>query len=455
MSEYSYVRDKLIDARAAPPSSTGVWGWIRANLFNGPVNTVLTLLAAYVIYVVAWPLIDFVFVNGVWTGADRTACTTGVQGGIQPDGWFGGCWTYVHAYFAQFMYGPYPFEDRWRVNITAVLLVFALIAVLVPKLPFKNWALLYAAFVFPVAAIVLLTGGHFELGGFFFGASGLIGLGGDPAFFVDLAIVAAIAVAIGVFAARATGSEVRGMVVSILAVFAVIAVIVAIFAVNFGLERVETGRWGGLLVTMVLSVTGIAVSLPLGVVLALGRRSQMPVVRTLSVIFIEFWRGVPLITVLFMSSVMLPLFLPEDTDFDKLLRALIGVALFASAYMAEVVRGGLQAMPRGQYEGAMALGLTYWQMMRMIILPQALKMVIPGIVSTFIGLFKDTTLVLIIGLFDFLGMIQSSFANPKWASPVQALTGYAFAAFTYWIFTFSMSRYSIYTEKRLHTGHKR
>ncbi|MCB1940346.1 MAG: amino acid ABC transporter permease, partial [Rhodocyclaceae bacterium] len=150
-----------------------------------------------------------------------------------------------------------------------------------------------------------------------------------------------------------------------------------------------------------------------------------------------------------------PLFLPADTDFDKLLRALIGVALFSSAYMAEVVRGGLQAIPRGQYEGAMALGLTFWQMMRMIILPQALKLVIPGIVSTFIGLFKDTTLVLIIGLFDFLGQIQSSFANPNWASPVQALSGYLFAAFTYWIFTFSMSRYSIYTEQRLHTGHKR
>ena len=217
----------------------------------------------------------------------------------------------------------------------------------------------------------------------------------------------------------------------------------------------ETSRWGGLLVTMVIAVTGIVASLPLGIVLALGRRSDMPIVRLLSVVFIEFWRGVPLITVLFMSSVMLPLFLPEGVDFDKLLRALVGVALFAAAYMAEVIRGGLQAIPKGQYEAAMALGLPYWLMMRMIILPQALKLVIPGIVNNFIGLFKDTTLVLIIGLFDFLGMIQSSFSDAKWSSPVQSLSGYLFAAFVYWIFCFGMSRYSIFMERRLDTGHRR
>ena len=171
-------------------------------------------------------------------------------------------------------------------------------------------------------------------------------------------------------------------------------------------------------------------------------------------IFIEFWRGVPLITVLFMSSVMLPLFLPEGVHFDKLLRALIGVAMFSAAYMAEVVRGGLQAIPKGQYEGAMALGLGFWQMMRMIILPQALTLVIPGIVNTFIGLFKDTTLVLIIGLFDFLGQIQSSFTDPTWSSPVQSSSGYLFAAFIYFVFCFGMSRYSAYMERRLDTGHK-
>ena len=222
-----------------------------------------------------------------------------------------------------------------------------------------------------------------------------------------------------------------------------------------GLETIETTRWGGLLLTLVIAITGIVISLPLGVLLALGRRSSMPVVRLLSIIFIEFWRGVPLITVLFMSSVMLPLFLPEGVTLDKVIRPLIGVALFAAAYMAEVVRGGLQAIPKGQYEGAMALGLTYWRMMRLIILPQALKMVIPGIVNTFIGLFKDTSLVSIIGLFDLLGVAQAALTDAKWASPVAAPTIYLFLALVYFFFCFGMSRYSIFMENYLHTGHKR
>ena len=221
-----------------------------------------------------------------------------------------------------------------------------------------------------------------------------------------------------------------------------------------GLEEVETALWGGMLVTLVVAITGIVASLPLGILLALGRRSQMPVIRMLSIGFIEIWRGVPLVTVLFMASVMLPLFLPEDVTFDKLLRCLIAVALFSAAYMAEVVRGGLQAVPRGQYEGAQALGLNYWQMMIFIILPQALKTVIPGIVNSFIALFKDTTLVLIIGLFDLLGIIQLNFTDPTWATPQTAATGYVFAGFFYFVICAGMSQYSRYMERRLDTGHR-
>ena len=213
--------------------------------------------------------------------------------------------------------------------------------------------------------------------------------------------------------------------------------------------------WGGLLVTLVLSFVGIAVSLPLGIVLALGRRSKMPVIKMISVIFIEAVRGVPLVTVLFMASVMLPLFLPPGVTFDKFLRALIGVALFASAYMAEVIRGGLQAIPKGQYEGADSLGLGYWQKMGLIVLPQALKLVIPGIVNTFIGLFKDTSLVSIIGMFDLLGIVRQGFSDANWASPQTPMTGLVFAGFVFWLFCFGMSRYSIYMERRLDTGHKR
>jgi general L-amino acid transport system permease protein len=223
----------------------------------------------------------------------------------------------------------------------------------------------------------------------------------------------------------------------------------------FGLPFVETSEWGGLLVTLVLSYVGIVVSLPLGIVLALGRRSKMPAIKLLSVIFIEAVRGVPLVTVLFMASFMLPLFVPPGVTFDKFLRALIGVALFASAYMAEVVRGGLQAIPKGQYEGADSLGLGYWQKTGLIIMPQALKLVIPGIVNTFIGMFKDTTLVLIISMFDLLGIVKQNLSDANWASPQTAKTGLVFAAIVFWLFCFGMSRYSIYMERRLDTGHKR
>ncbi|MBN8241728.1 amino acid ABC transporter permease [Nitratireductor aquimarinus] len=223
----------------------------------------------------------------------------------------------------------------------------------------------------------------------------------------------------------------------------------------FGLTPVPTPLWGGLLVTLVLAYVGIAVSFPLGILLALGRRSKMPVVKLVCVVFIETIRGVPLITILFMASVMLPLFLPPGTSFDKLLRALVGVALFASAYMAEVIRGGLQAIPKGQYEGADALGLSFWKKMNLVVLPQAIKLVIPGIVNTFIGLFKDTSLVYIIGMFDLLGAVRQNFSDANWASPQTPITGLVFAGFVFWLFCFGMSRYSIFMERRLDTGHKR
>jgi general L-amino acid transport system permease protein len=222
-----------------------------------------------------------------------------------------------------------------------------------------------------------------------------------------------------------------------------------------GLEPVDTVLWGGVLVTIVVASVGIVFSLPLGIVLALGRRSRMPVVRTLSVVFIEFVRGVPLITVLFMAGVMLPLFVPEQYSPDKLVRALVGIAIFASAYMAEVVRAGLQAIPRGQYEGAMAVGLGYGQMTRLVILPQALTVTIPNIVNTYIGLFKDTTLVFIVGIFDLLRTIEVARIDPKWATPVTSTTGYAVAAIFYVVFCYGMSRYARAMEARLAKGGRR
>ncbi|WLR94351.1 amino acid ABC transporter permease [Shinella zoogloeoides] len=240
----------------------------------------------------------------------------------------------------------------------------------------------------------------------------------------------------------------------LLAVFPVVSFFLLLGG-TFGLRHVETSLWGGLMVTLILSFVGIVVSLPAGILLALGRRSQMPIMKTACIVFIELIRGVPLITVLFMASVLLPLFLEPGNNIDKFLRALIGVSIFASAYMAEVIRGGLQAIPKGQYEAADALGLNYFHKMTFVVLPQAIKLVIPGIVNTFIGMFKDTSLVTIISMYDLLGIVKASFGDSGWITPVTPLTGLIFAGFVFWIFCFGMSRYSAFVERRLDTSHKR
>lgn len=221
---------------------------------------------------------------------------------------------------------------------------------------------------------------------------------------------------------------------------------------GLGLEVVPTTKWGGLLLTIVVASVGIIASFPIGILFALGRQSNMPIIKTISVMYIEFIRGVPLITLLFMSSVILPLFFPEGMDFDKLLRALIGITLFQAAYIAEVIRGGLQAIPKGQYEAADAMGLTYWQVMGLIILPQALKISIPNIVGSFIALFKDTTLILIIGLFDVLAMVTLTTTDANWLG--FETEGYVFVTLVYWLICFSMSRYAKSIEDKFNTDHK-
>lgn len=374
MTELSYVRTQEAPALSPPASTVGVIGWVRANLFGGVVSTLLTLLAAYLLWLLVPPLWKFFVSNAVYTGTDRAACDVKVPGA---------CYPYLVDNFGFFMYGFYPQVERWRVNITGIVGITSMFLLLWPSYRYRLHAAIFFFLIFPFMAFWLLHGG--------FG----------------------------------------------------------------GLEKVETNYWGGVIVTLVVAVTGIVFSLPLGIALALGRRSNLPIIRFVSVWFIEFWRGVPLVTVLFMASVMLPLFVPPAWSPDKLLRALVGVSLFSAAYMAEIVRGGLQAIPKGQYEGAAALGLSYWKTMFFIILPQALKVVIPGIVNTFIGLFKDTSLVFIIGLFDFLKTVQSSLVDPKWATPWTLYTGYAFAAVFYFICCYGMSRYSIFMERRLSAGQHR
>ncbi len=220
-----------------------------------------------------------------------------------------------------------------------------------------------------------------------------------------------------------------------------------------GLTYVENTRWGGLPLTLILSTFGIAFAFPIGVILALGRRSHMPVIKALSVVYIEIIRGIPLISLLFMSSVMLPLFLPEGVSFDKLLRAQIAIIMFAAAYIAETVRGGLQAIPRGQVEGAQSIGLNYWQTMRKIVLPQALKIVIPPLVSIFISLFKDTSLVVVIGIYDLTLSAKASLSDPLWRG--FSIEAYLFISLIYFIFCFAMSRYAKWLESRMDTGYPR
>ncbi|ASS57537.1 amino acid ABC transporter permease [Rhizobium leguminosarum] len=382
VADKPFVRTSILAAEPPPPGERGAVAWIRRNLLATPKDVILTILA---LALIAWAvphLVNWLFIQAVWSGPDRTFCATTIQGGVQPDGWSGACWAFVSAKYDQFIFGRYPLDERWRPAIVGILFIVLLVPMLIPSAPRKglNAILLFA--VLPVLAFWLLHGG-------------------------------------------------------------------------FGLEVVDTPLWGGLMVTLVLSFVGIAVSLPCGILLALGRRSKMPVIRMLCVTFIEVIRGVPLITVLFMASVMLPLFLPTGWNVDKLLRALIGVSIFTSAYMAEVIRGGLQAIPKGQFEGADSLGLGYWQKTRLIIMPQAIKLVIPSIVNTFIGTFKDTSLVTIIGMFDLLGIVKLNFSDANWASAVTPITGLIFAGFIFWLFCFGMSRYSGFMERHLDTGHKR
>ena len=450
----SFVRTKDAPTLPPPPSEIGIRGWLWRNVlesctdFTSVVSSVrsifmgvFTILVAWFTVNLVWGIVDFAFLSAVWSDPDglkREACWTVEQGGNLPQGWHGACWPYVMAKTKFIIYGPYDSGELWRVNLAGIIGLVALIWVLIERAPWRRYVGIFLLTAYPLLTTILLTGGAFEVTYSALSIIVLLGLGlitfgrlGNKGFLGEAVVAISNLVAIA-------GWLLIGY-----------AVILLVLSTDLGLVEVNTNDWGGLLVTLVVAVTGIVASLPLGILLALGRRSSMPIARILSIAFIEFWRGVPLITVLFMASAMLPLFLPEGVNFNNLVRALIGVMLFSAAYMAEVVRGGLQAIDKGQYEGSEALGLTYWQEMRLIILPQALTHVIPGIVNTFIGLFKDTTLVSIVALFDLLGAAQSTLADPAWSTPVQAHTVYLFISVIFFIFCFGMSRYSIYMENKL------
>ena len=494
----SFVRQDLVPERPAPIKTTGFVGFLRTRLFNSPTNILLTIVGILLLWFTVVPTVKFLFVDAVWTGKDRTACLPEAAGHT-----VGACWPFVQAKFSQFIYGFYPEAERWRVDLTFFLAALLLLPLLIPRLPAKGLNAGLFFIVLPVIAFFLLHGGGLDgfgvswTAGILSGFNDSIGDGGrklarageataviGPLFVLLGKLIVLLSTAISYliwpltwlrdqiqassravwtdFAATAAIVSIllfvlnggirtgwRSFIVS-LAIFAGIGIVIAVMGLDHGgFAIVDTRLWGGLLVTLVVSVTGIVASMPVGIALALGRRSTIPLIRVFSVAFIEFWRGVPLITVLFFATYMLPLFVPAGFTIDGLVRALIGIALFAGAYQAEVIRGGLQAIPRGQGEAASALGLSYWKTTGLIVMPQALRHVIPGLVNSFIALFKDTSLVSIVSLFDLLGQLRASFSDPVWATPTTLFTGFAFTGLIYFVFCFGMSRYSLFVERRL------
>ena len=425
--DISYVAKEMLPELPAPVNTKGVSAWLRSNLFSTPRDSVLTVIFAALVLLSLYKLLPWMVFNSVFFAESIRGCR-------EIDS--GACFAVITSRFNQLIFGFYPPELYWRAILTFVLMFVAFAPVLHDNLPRK---MLWFTAVFPLLAYWLLWGGTIW----------------GPVLFVGMLVAAFF-----VFKAVSTQlSAVLSLVVAFL--FIVLWLMFGHGALTgavagtvgaFALEPVESAKFGGFLITFVIGVTGIVGSLPLGILLALGRGSDMPTVKMICVGFIEFIRGVPLITLLFVASTLLNYFLPPGTTFDLILRVIIMVTLFAAAYMAEVIRGGLAALPRGQYEAADALGLDYWQGTRLIVLPQALKISIPGIVNTFIGLFKDTTLVSIIGLLDPIGIMQPIRSTAEWNGIVWELP--IFIGLVFFVFCFAMSRYSMYFERKLDTGHR-
>ncbi len=418
------------DAPLMPPPERvgGAWGWLREHIFSGWVSGPLALAFIALIGWVLPDLIRFFILDAIWIADDGAACR--VLG-------TGACWAFVDRKLDFFRYGSYPGSEHWRVDLVLMIGTVLSARLLWPDGQKSKGALFAFLFGIPLFIFLMMPGPAAVMR--------------EPG--VELGILA-----FGVtLASVLEWSKLRTLWVGIFYffIFPIISVYLLKGSAVLGLMQVDTNLWGGIFLSLLVATVGIVFSLPAGVLLALGRRSELPAVRFFSILYIEFVRGVPFITVLFMANTMLPLFVPDNWSPDRLMRPIIGFALFAAAYMAEEVRGGLQAIPKGQSEGAMALGLSYWQRMRLIILPQALTLVIPGIVNIFISLFKDTTLVAIVGIFDFLRAIDAARIDPVWSGPTVSPTVYAFAAAFYFLFCFGMSRYSQMMEERLNAGRRR
>jgi general L-amino acid transport system permease protein len=424
----SFVRRDPLPELPPPTGETGVLRWLRVNLFSSVGNTVLTLVALYAIVWFVMQLTPWI-ANGVWDANSLSECRTKLAGDR------GGCFAVIAERWPQLIFGNYPADQRPRAVLAFVMLFVALAPVLFIDLPRR---LLWFTGLFPFIAYWLIWGGT-----------------------LWLPIMALLGVIGGYLVYRALeprsffGAIVAGLFVTITFWLTLADPVATALAklVPLWLAPVQSRAIGGFMINFILGTSCIALSLPLGIALALGRTSDLPVIRMICILFIEFIRGVPLITLLFVASVMLAYFLPPGTNFDLILRVIIMITLFAAAYIAEAVRGGLAALPKGQFEAGASLGLDYWSQMRLIILPQALKISIPSIVNIAIGLFKDTTLVSIISMFDMVGMIRGPIlSSTEWFGVYWELFG--FAAILFFIFCYGISQYSQYLERRLATDHR-
>ncbi|MFC4217364.1 amino acid ABC transporter permease [Pseudophaeobacter arcticus] len=435
MSDISFVRTEMLPEQAPPASSVGVIGWARVNLFSSTLNSALTIAAIALIYFVLATFIPWAW-SPTWNATSLHNCRE-ILAELGREGDFSGaCWGVIQDRWVQLFMGFYPPEHYWRPIAAFILLGVALLPILYSdKVPAK---MMWFTGLYPFLMPLLLWGGSI---------------------WTPIMVLAGFVLAYVVYKSLTERvSELIGLIAAVVAavvwwLFVTSALADALTGIlPIGLEPVDSRKFGGMMLSLTIGVVSIGFSLPIGIVLALGRQSDLLIVKALCVGFIEFIRGVPLITLLFVASTLLNIFMPPGTNFDIIMRVIIMATLFASAYMAEVIRGGLAALPKGQYEGADSLGLNYWQAQRLIIMPQALKISIPGIVSTFIGLFKDTTLVSVIGLLDPLGLSNAIRADSDWNGVVWEL--YGFIALMFFVFCFSMSRYSMYLERKLQTGHR-
>ncbi|MDA8585905.1 amino acid ABC transporter permease [Rhodobacteraceae bacterium] len=431
--EIAFVRSEMLGEKPPPASIVGVQGWIKDNLFSSVSNSILTVVALYLVFVILSGILPWIFL-GIWNAESLAECRE-IFAERYGDGTEYACWAVVKARWHQIVFGYYSPDQYWRPILGFILIAVSIAPILFPKLPKKLFFVSFASlFLYPW----LIWGGSFW----------------TP-------ITAALGAVIGFFAYRYV-TERFGFLFGVLAGCAA-ALIWWSFISGFAasalqsaipatIAQVSSLNLAGFVLSITIGIVAIVASLPIAIVLALGRQSDMWIVNKLCTGFIETIRGVPLITLLFVATVLLNYFLPRGVEFDVILRVNILVTLFTAAYIAEVIRGGLAALPKGQYEAADALGLTYWQAQRQIILPQALKISIPGIVSNFISVFKDTTLVSIVALNDPLGIANNIRANSDWNGIVWEL--YGFIALIFWVVCFSMSRYSMYLERKLQTGHR-